>query len=187
MLISKNSAPKDSTCSFTADRVSKARTIAPMFLAWPIAARPATPPPITRIFAGGTFPAAVIWPESQCKFTRQTFWGKNASEMQYFGESSTKQSRADKPQPSLQDLGSRFWGNLEIFWIPKSKLLALKRLSIHGIVSYAPIKSIFLECWHHSRKSVINVRGGRLSAQPPKKMWQSIFSIQEAASELGPK
>lgn len=31
-------------------------TIAPIFLAWPTAARPATPPPITRTFAGGTFP-----------------------------------------------------------------------------------------------------------------------------------
>jgi len=34
-----------------------------MFLACPIAASPATPPPITKIFAGGTLPAAVIWPE----------------------------------------------------------------------------------------------------------------------------
>ena len=36
--------------------------MAPMFLAWPTAARPATPPPMTSTLAGGTFPAAVIWP-----------------------------------------------------------------------------------------------------------------------------
>lgn len=52
----------DSTCSFTAGLVSNALTIAPIALAWPTAAKPATPPPITRIFAGGTFPAAVICP-----------------------------------------------------------------------------------------------------------------------------
>jgi len=34
-----------------------------MFLACAIAARPATPPPITNTFAGGNFPAAVICPE----------------------------------------------------------------------------------------------------------------------------
>lgn len=62
MVTVKNSAPNDSTCSWTADLVSKALTIAPIFLAWAIAARPATPPPITNILAGGTFPAAVIWP-----------------------------------------------------------------------------------------------------------------------------
>lgn len=56
----KNCAPNDSTCSLTADRVSNARTTAPMFLACAIAARPATPPPITNTFAGGNFPAAVI-------------------------------------------------------------------------------------------------------------------------------
>lgn len=59
---SKNSAPNDSTCSLTAARVSKALTIAPIFLAVPTADKPATPPPMTRIFAGGIFPAAVIWP-----------------------------------------------------------------------------------------------------------------------------
>lgn len=62
ILISRNSAPKDSTCSLTAERVSNPLTIAPIFLAWPIAANPATPPPITRTLAGGTFPAAVICP-----------------------------------------------------------------------------------------------------------------------------
>jgi hypothetical protein len=31
-----------------------------IFLAVPMALRPATPPPITKIFAGGDFPAAVI-------------------------------------------------------------------------------------------------------------------------------
>jgi hypothetical protein len=62
MFIVRNSAPSDSTCSLTADLVSKALTMAPIFLAWPMAARPATPPPITRTFAGGTLPAAVICP-----------------------------------------------------------------------------------------------------------------------------
>ena len=57
-----NSAPMLLTCSFTVGRVSKARTIAPMPRAAPIAARPATPAPITSTFAGGTRPAAVIWP-----------------------------------------------------------------------------------------------------------------------------
>lgn len=33
-----------------------------MFLAWPAAARPATPPPMMSTLAGGTLPAAVIWP-----------------------------------------------------------------------------------------------------------------------------
>ena len=51
-----------STCSFVTALTSKARTIAPMFRAVCIAASPATPTPSTRTFAGGTFPAAVIWP-----------------------------------------------------------------------------------------------------------------------------
>jgi hypothetical protein len=51
-----------STCSLTAGRVSKERTIAPRPLAAPIAARPATPAPMTMTLAGGTLPAAVIWP-----------------------------------------------------------------------------------------------------------------------------
>lgn len=59
---SKNYAPRDWTCSFTAGLVSKPRTIAPILLAVAIAAKPATPPPITNILAGGNFPAAVIWP-----------------------------------------------------------------------------------------------------------------------------
>jgi hypothetical protein len=42
--------------------VSNARTIAPKPRAAPIAAKPATPAPITIIFAGGTLPAAVICP-----------------------------------------------------------------------------------------------------------------------------
>lgn len=63
ILIVRNSPPKDSTCSFTADLVSNALTIAPMLLACPIAAKPATPPPIINILAGGTFPAAVICPK----------------------------------------------------------------------------------------------------------------------------
>ena len=33
-----------------------------LLFAAPIAARPATPAPITMIFAGGTLPAAVTWP-----------------------------------------------------------------------------------------------------------------------------
>ena len=63
MSTSKNSAPIDWTCSRTASRVSNPLTMAPMFFAVPIEARPATPPPITSTFAGGTFPAAVIWPK----------------------------------------------------------------------------------------------------------------------------
>lgn len=80
---STNSAPNDSTCSLTwshgaavsgraqrcggtwrrtSGRVSKQRTTAPMFLAAPMAERPATPPPTTRTLAGGMRPAAVIWP-----------------------------------------------------------------------------------------------------------------------------
>jgi hypothetical protein len=51
-----------STCSFVTARTSKARTIAPMFLAVCIAANPATPTPKTNTLAGGTFPAAVICP-----------------------------------------------------------------------------------------------------------------------------
>ena len=51
-----------STCSFTSGRVSKARTIAPILLAVPIADKPATPAPITRTLAGGILPAAVICP-----------------------------------------------------------------------------------------------------------------------------
>jgi hypothetical protein len=51
---------KQITCSLTAERVSKALTIAPIFFAVPIALRPATPPPITNTFAGGILPAAVI-------------------------------------------------------------------------------------------------------------------------------
>lgn len=58
----KNSPPIDSTCSLTAGLVSNALTTAPIAFACPIAAKPATPPPITKIFAGGTLPAAVIWP-----------------------------------------------------------------------------------------------------------------------------
>ena len=36
--------------------------MAPMPFAVPIAAKPATPAPITSTLAGGIFPAAVIWP-----------------------------------------------------------------------------------------------------------------------------
>ena len=50
------------TCSATAGLVSKTRTIAPMLRAVPMADSPATPPPMTSTFAGGTRPAAVIWP-----------------------------------------------------------------------------------------------------------------------------
>ena len=48
------------TCSRTSARVSNARTIAPRLRAAPIAARPATPAPMTSTLAGGTLPAAVI-------------------------------------------------------------------------------------------------------------------------------
>ncbi|MCG3201716.1 MAG: hypothetical protein NFCOHLIN_01586 [Gammaproteobacteria bacterium] len=52
----------DLTWSATSGRVSLARTIAPRPEAAPMAASPATPAPITNTFAGGTLPAAVIWP-----------------------------------------------------------------------------------------------------------------------------
>lgn len=42
--------------------MSKPLTIAPRLFPVAIAANPATPPPITSIFAGGNLPAAVIWP-----------------------------------------------------------------------------------------------------------------------------
>ncbi len=58
----RNSAPSEAACSATAARVSKTRTTAPIPRATPIAERPATPPPTTRTFAGGTRPAAVICP-----------------------------------------------------------------------------------------------------------------------------
>ena len=57
-----NSAPMLFTWSFTAARVSNARTMAPRPRAAPMALRPATPAPITSTLAGGTRPAAVIWP-----------------------------------------------------------------------------------------------------------------------------
>ena len=52
--------PHTLTCSRTASRVSKTRTMAPMDFAAPMAARPATPPPMTNTLQGGTRPAAVI-------------------------------------------------------------------------------------------------------------------------------
>ena len=54
-----------SICSAAAARTSKPLTIAFAFFAVWIAARPATPPPSTRTLAGGTLPAAVIWPEKK--------------------------------------------------------------------------------------------------------------------------
>jgi len=54
--------PSDSTCSRTTGRTSYAETSAPRFLAVCTAARPATPQPSTSTLAGGTLPAAVIWP-----------------------------------------------------------------------------------------------------------------------------
>lgn len=58
----RNSAPRLLACSRTASRVSNTRTIAPIDLAQPMAASPATPPPMTSTLAGGTLPAAVICP-----------------------------------------------------------------------------------------------------------------------------
>jgi len=62
---SRNSPPRDSTCSFTAGLTSYALTIAPMLLAVPTADKPATPPPMMNTFAGGTLPAAVICPDQK--------------------------------------------------------------------------------------------------------------------------
>lgn len=61
-LTSKNSAPNDWTYSLTADLVSNPLTMAPKLLAVAIDDNPATPPPITNTLAGGSLPAAVIWP-----------------------------------------------------------------------------------------------------------------------------
>ena len=47
-------------CDCASYLVSKTLTMAPMFLAVPMADRPATPPPMTSTLAGGTRPAAVI-------------------------------------------------------------------------------------------------------------------------------
>src|SRR5207245_7419114 len=52
--------PRLSTCSLAAGRTSVAVTIAPSRRAVAIACRPATPAPITKTFAAGTVPAAVI-------------------------------------------------------------------------------------------------------------------------------
>ena len=41
-----------------------------MLRAVPIALNPATPPPMTKIFAGGDFPAAVIWPRKAKKWSK---------------------------------------------------------------------------------------------------------------------
>mmetsp|Transcript_2050 Transcript_2050/g.2228 ORF Transcript_2050/g.2228 Transcript_2050/m.2228 type:complete len:200 (-) Transcript_2050:304-903(-) len=58
----RNSPPRDSTCSLQSRRVSKARTIAPILEAVLIAARPATPAPITKTFVAAKLPAAVTSP-----------------------------------------------------------------------------------------------------------------------------
>ncbi|ACP22928.1 hypothetical protein NGR_b14770 (plasmid) [Sinorhizobium fredii NGR234] len=55
-----NLAPSEATCSFAAGRTSVADTMAPRRRAVAIACRPATPAPMTKIFAAGTVPAAVI-------------------------------------------------------------------------------------------------------------------------------
>lgn len=46
--------PLTPTCSRTASRVSNTRTMAPMLRAQPMAARPATPPPITSTCASSS-------------------------------------------------------------------------------------------------------------------------------------
>ena len=48
-LTRSGSAPNDLNCSSAASRMSNPRTMAPMALAEPAAARPATPPPLMRI------------------------------------------------------------------------------------------------------------------------------------------
>ncbi len=60
MSSSRKRAPSDSICSFTAERTSKAWTIAPSRRVVAIACRPATPAPSTSTFAGRTVPAAVV-------------------------------------------------------------------------------------------------------------------------------
>ena len=55
-----NLAPSEATCSLAAGRTSVAETTAPRRRAVAIACRPATPTPMTKTFAAGTVPAAVI-------------------------------------------------------------------------------------------------------------------------------
>ena len=55
-----NFAPSDATCSLAAGRTSVAVTMAPRRRAVAMACRPATPAPMTNIFAAATVPAAVI-------------------------------------------------------------------------------------------------------------------------------
>ena len=57
---SKNLAPRLSTCSFTAGRISYPVTKAPSLFAVAIACKPATPAPSTKILAGLNVPEAVI-------------------------------------------------------------------------------------------------------------------------------
>ena len=57
---SMNFAPRLSTCSFTAGRMSNAETIAPSRFAVAIAWRPATPAPSMKTDEGRIVPAAVI-------------------------------------------------------------------------------------------------------------------------------
>src|ERR671912_531813 len=60
MSSSRKRAPSDSICSLTAERTSKACTIAPSRREVAIAWRPATPAPSTSTLAGRTVPAAVV-------------------------------------------------------------------------------------------------------------------------------
>ena len=55
-----NRAPRLWTCSRTSGRVSVASTTAPSRRAVATACSPATPPPMTKTFAGRTVPAAVV-------------------------------------------------------------------------------------------------------------------------------
>ena len=79
----RNSAPRLLACSRTASRVSKTRTIAPRDLAAPMAASPATPPPMTNTLAGGTLPAAVICPVKN----RPKWWAASITALQVAAQS----------------------------------------------------------------------------------------------------
>lgn len=113
---SKNSAPKDSTCSLTAARVSKARTTAPMFLAVPMADRPATPPPMINTLAGGTLPAAVIWPVDNPGITLHHKVTKCSVQSRFKHENITLEPSSPPPTLTLARKPGRYLHHGQQLW-----------------------------------------------------------------------